>query len=134
MCITYFECIFIPLGIQHAMLLRHIVIYGLLGSTILFPHYLINGTIKKKRSKTKCVSWFYLQLLSEILFVLRISERDMIKKMRICLRAKCPLFLSDFNKLEFSRQVFEKRSNIKFHENPSSGSRVVSCGQRDRQR
>ena len=32
-------------------------------------------------------------------------------------------------KLVFSRQIFEKRSNIKFHENPSSGSRVVPCGQ-----
>ena len=28
-------------------------------------------------------------------------------------------------KLEFSRQSFEKCSNIKFHENPCSGSRVV---------
>jgi len=27
--------------------------------------------------------------------------------------------------LEFSRQIFEKCSNIKFHEHPSSGSRVV---------
>jgi hypothetical protein len=31
-------------------------------------------------------------------------------------------------KLEFSRQVFEN-SNFKFHENPFSGSRVVSCRQ-----
>jgi len=31
-------------------------------------------------------------------------------------------------KLEFSRQIFEKYSNIKFHGNPSSGSRVVPCG------
>jgi len=30
-------------------------------------------------------------------------------------------------KLEFSRQIVEKSSNIKFHENPSSGSRIVSC-------
>ena len=29
--------------------------------------------------------------------------------------------------LEFSRQIFEKYSNIKFHENPSSGSWVVPC-------
>jgi len=29
-------------------------------------------------------------------------------------------------KLEFSRQIFEKTPNIKFHENPSSGSRVIS--------
>jgi len=32
-------------------------------------------------------------------------------------------------KLEFSRQFFEKYSNIKFHENRSIGSRVVSCAQ-----
>jgi hypothetical protein len=36
-------------------------------------------------------------------------------------------------KLEFSRKIFEKRLNIKFHENPSSGSRVVSCGRIDGQ-
>ena len=29
-------------------------------------------------------------------------------------------------KFEFSRHIFEKHSNIKFHENPSSGSRVYS--------
>jgi hypothetical protein len=34
-------------------------------------------------------------------------------------------------KLEFYIQVFEKYSNIRFHENPSSGSRVVPCGQAD---
>jgi hypothetical protein len=34
-------------------------------------------------------------------------------------------------KLEFSQQVFEKPSTIKFHENPSSGSRVVPCGRTD---
>ena len=32
-------------------------------------------------------------------------------------------------KLEFSRQIFEKYSNMKFQENLSDGSRVVSCGQ-----
>jgi len=34
-------------------------------------------------------------------------------------------------KLEFSRRVFERYSNIKFHENPYSGGRVVPCGQTD---
>jgi len=34
-------------------------------------------------------------------------------------------------KLEFSRQFFEKYPNIEFHENPSSGSRVVPYGQTD---
>jgi hypothetical protein len=34
-------------------------------------------------------------------------------------------------KLQFSRQVFEKYSNIRFYENPSSGGRVVTCGRTD---
>jgi hypothetical protein len=34
-------------------------------------------------------------------------------------------------KLEFSRQIFEKYLNVKFHENTSGESRVVPCGQTD---
>ena len=34
-------------------------------------------------------------------------------------------------KLDLSRQIFEKYLNIKFHENPSGGSRVVPCGRTD---
>ena len=34
-------------------------------------------------------------------------------------------------KLEFSQQIFEKYSNIKFYENPFSGSRAVPCGWKD---
>jgi len=33
--------------------------------------------------------------------------------------------------MKFSRHFFENYSNIKFHENPFSGSRVI-CGQTDR--
>jgi len=33
--------------------------------------------------------------------------------------------------LEFYLQIFEEMLNIKFHENPSSGSRVVSCVRTD---
>ena len=36
-------------------------------------------------------------------------------------------------KIQFSRQILEKYSDIKFHENLFSGSRVVPCGQTDRQ-
>jgi len=35
-------------------------------------------------------------------------------------------------KLEFSRQIFEKYTYIKFYENPSSGGRVL-CRQTDEQ-
>jgi hypothetical protein len=51
--------------------------------------------------------------------------------MYIGLHVKFPLLLSDFNEIEFSRQVFEKYSNIKFHKLPYSGSRVVPCGRTD---
>jgi hypothetical protein len=34
-------------------------------------------------------------------------------------------------KLEFSRQIFEKFSHIKFDENPLNGSRAFPCGQTD---
>jgi len=52
--------------------------------------------------------------------------------MNIVLRAKYRLFLSDVNKLEFSRNILGKHSNIKFHENQSTRNRVVPCGQSDR--
>ena len=38
-------------------------------------------------------------------------------------RYSCPISM----KPEFSRRIFEKLSNIKFHENTSSGSRIVLC-------
>ena len=42
-------------------------------------------------------------------------------------RYSCPILME----LKFSRQFFEKYSTTKFNENPSSGSRVVPCGQTD---
>ena len=58
---------------------RCIIICDQSGSTISFPHYLIKDTILEKKSlNTKCVFWFSLQLLSEIFFILRRNERDMI--------------------------------------------------------
>jgi len=34
-------------------------------------------------------------------------------------------------KFEFSRQIFETYTNIKFNENPYGGSRVIPCGRMD---
>jgi len=36
-------------------------------------------------------------------------------------------------KLEFSWQIFERSSNIKFQEDPFSGSRVIPRGRTDKQ-
>jgi len=70
--------------------------------------------------------------LSETIFILRRNERDMINNVY---RSSCkvPFILVRFwQHLNLSEQIFEKSSNIKFHGNPSSGSRVVPCGQTDR--
>jgi hypothetical protein len=41
-----------------------------------------------------------------------------------CSSRKVPFILVRFERIEFSKQVFEEYSNIKIHENLSSGSRV----------
>ena len=49
--------------------------------------------------------------------------------MCIDFHVKYPLFLSDFNEIELSRQIFLKRLNIEYHENPSSWIQAAPCGQ-----
>jgi len=92
-----------------------------------FLHHLIKDTIlEKKMLKIKYVFWFSLQRLSETFLDLRRNR-------------KCTYIFTwsthcsghSLMKLEFIWQIFEKYLNIKFHENPSSDSRVP-CGRTDR--
>jgi len=96
-----------------------------------FPHYLIKSTIfeKKKLLNIKCVFWFSLQLVSETFLTLGWIKRDTIIAVHRSLstRYSCQILM----KLEFSGRIFDKSSNIKFHESPSSCSRTVSCGRTD---
>jgi hypothetical protein len=70
-----------------------IVICGLCCSTIFFAHYLINGTIfrKKKILNFKCVFRFSVQIL-----ILRRIQRDTTTNVYTS-SCKVRLFLSDFN-------------------------------------
>jgi len=63
-----------------------------------FPHNLLNDIIfgEKKLFSIQCMFRVSLQHLSEIFFILRRNERDMITNY-IGLHEKQPSFLSDFN-------------------------------------
>jgi hypothetical protein len=82
----------------------------------------------KKLLKIKCVFCFSLQLLSEIFLILRRNERHTIKHILVFMYSTRHSCLSLMN-IEFYQHIYEKCSNIKFHENPSIGSRVAPCGQ-----
>jgi hypothetical protein len=116
------------------MRMSHIVICGLPGIYSIFPHYLINGTIfatKKKLLNIKCVFWFSLQLLSETFLILKKKLSEVLSKFVLVFMWSTHYFRQIWMKIEFSWQIFEKSSNIKFRKNPSSGSRVVPWGRRD---
>jgi hypothetical protein len=61
------------------------------------------------------------------------SKKNWVRssKVYIGFHVKFPLFLSYFNGAWIFWRNFEKYSNTKFHENPTSGSWVVPCGQTD---
>ena len=73
----------------------------------------------------KCVLIFSTNL-SETFFILRRTKLDVIKSV-YWFSCKIPVIL-----VRFSRHIFEKYPNIRFHENPSRGNRVVLCGQTKR--
>ena len=100
-----------------------------------FKRYVIKDTIleKNKLLITECMFWFSVQHLPKPFLVLRRSKWGMIINIYIGLHVKYPLFLSEFMKLEFSRQIFEKYSNTKFRQKSSSGNQVVPRRRTDRQ-
>jgi hypothetical protein len=128
--------VFVALGIQHVMRMRRIFVCGLCGSKILFPHYLINGKIfeKKKIEHEICVLICVLIFsISEIYLYARRTEREII--INVFRSASCAviIFFVGFQySLNFLHTFSKNNSHIKFHENPSSGSRVVPCGRTDR--
>ena len=79
------------------------------------------------------MAWYSLQSVSEIFLIIRKIKRDVIVNIQKASR-KVPaiIFRSDWksNFLCF----FEKYSNIEFHENPSSESRIIPFGARETDR
>ena len=121
MSMCLYSCLCYPAFKAHVP--YYIVICGLSGSNIFF-HILINGTIfGKKLLNMKCV--FCLKHFS-----FQEEFSGVLSQMYIGHHVKYPLFLTHFKRnLNFLHRFSKKTSNIKFHENSSSGSRVVPYGQ-----
>ena len=97
-----------------------------------FLHFLIMSTIfQKKLLDMSCVFWFSLQLWN-----ISHSKKNWARYNNKCTLVFVPsTHYSCYSliKVEFSQQSFDNYTKIKFDENPSSGSRVVPCGQMDGQ-
>jgi hypothetical protein len=77
---------------------------------------------------------FSLLLLFKILLILRRIKRDIIINVKTS-SCKVPvIFVGLYWKFNSLNIFFKKSSNIKFHQNPSSGSRVFPRGPMDRRK
>ena len=94
----------------------------------IFPNYFKNVTIFEwpYRTRNVCFDFLYKFCYSISHSKKKWTRYDQ-KRILVFMESalySCPILM----KLEYSRQILEKSSNTKFHENPSSGSRVFPCG------
>ena len=96
----------------------------------IFRHYLINGTIfgGGELLNMKCVLIFSTTFVWYTSHSMKNWTRNDPQSILVFMRSSC-YFCQILMKLEFSRLIFEKYSNINFNENPSSGRHAVPCEQ-----
>ena len=107
----------------------YIVVFSMSGCFIYIPTlYLTNGTISGKPNWKKNVG---SDLFTTFVWNIFHSKKKWARYDQILhwyLYIVTTVFVMFLMKLEISGQIFEKYSNIIFHENPSSGRWVVPCG------
>ena len=105
------------------------------GMASVFKH----ATCQYQRCLSMCVCHLYIDVNQEdrpkisitygFVLVLNVVWLMIIVASDCKVHVKYRFYCYTAMKLQFSRQVFEKYSNTKLHQNPSSGSRVLPCGQ-----
>jgi hypothetical protein len=95
----------------------------------IFPHYLINGTFfgKKSHGTEKVCFDFLYNFIWNIYHSTKNWARYDHKYVLVFMWSACYLCYISMRR-EFSRQILDNCSDIKFHENPSSGN--PSCSMR----
>jgi hypothetical protein len=94
-----------------------------------FLNFIIKATnFGKNLLKIKCVLRALPQILTEKFPNLKIIQRAVFINVRTSSSREPVIFVRLSFKLEFCQHLFEKYTNIKFHENPSSENLVVLRG------
>jgi hypothetical protein len=116
-------CVSVALVIQHAKRVRRIMLTSVVCLTLPSPSILPQKRqyFGEKLLNIQCVFFLY-SCVWKISHYRRNTERYCHKFARY----SCQILMI----LQFSRHIFEKCFNIKFRENPSSGSRCVPCGRK----
>jgi hypothetical protein len=129
--ITYSECGFVPLLIQHARCMQLIILLSLACLDLTYLYYVINSMVFRKTSLN--TKWVLISstLLSETFLSLRRFKWDINVNVHV-ISCNVPVILVRFkwNKNCFNT-VLQKYSNVKYYENSFSGSRVVPCVRTD---
>ena len=129
--VTYYECVRVCVcvclwlsSMQSTCPLLYCYLWSV-GFYRIFPHCLVEGRIfGKNLSNITCVFLLFLRLFSKTFPILRRIKRDIFIDVKT---SACRLSVIGVGFLN-SVDRFRKHSNIKFHQNPSSGSRAVPCG------
>jgi len=109
--ITYSECVFVDLSVQHSLLVRRITLSFVACPAVqYFRDYLIKGRIFEKRNiERKCVFWFSPQISSATVLIIRRVERDIMKNVYWS-SCKVPFFGQILIKPELFRRFSEKKT------------------------
>jgi len=130
--ITYSEDVSVALGMQHAKIMRRIIL-----SPVTCPALQYFSALSHKRHDFRgggdtedkmTLLIFSTTFAWNISHSRKNSERHEVSSVFML---NYPSFLSDFNETLIFWQIFKKYSNTTFHENLSSGCRDVLCGRID---